>query len=81
MNKKDLLEAVEKIIRDAFYGVNKSVAEIKDADKMAASVRMIGAVTVALISNLSENLELDDEEEDDIDPDAEYRVLPQKKLD
>ncbi len=78
MNRKDLLEAVEKIVRDAFYGVNKSVAEIKDADKMAASVRMIGAVTVALISNLSENLQL---EEEDIDPDAEYRVLPQKKFD
>ena len=78
MNRKDLLEAVEKIVRDAFYGVNKSVAEIKDAEKMATSVRMIGAVTVALISNLSENLQLEEEE---IDPDAEYRVLPQKKLD
>jgi hypothetical protein len=78
MSKKDLLEAIEKIVRDAFYGVNKSVAEIKDPDQMATTVRMIGAVTIALVNGLSANVE---DDEDEIDPDAEYRVLPQKKLD
>jgi hypothetical protein len=78
MNKKDLIEAIEKIVRDAFYGVNKAVAEIKDEDQMATTVRMIGAVTIALVNGLSANVE---DDEDEIDPDAEYRVLPQKKLD
>jgi hypothetical protein len=78
MNKKDLIEAIEKIVRDAFYGVNKAVAEIKDEDQKATTVRMIGAVTIALVNGLSANVEEDEEE---IDPDAEYRVLPQKKLD
>jgi hypothetical protein len=78
MNKKDLLEAIEKIVRDAFYGVNKAVAEIKDEDQKASTVRMIGAVTVALVNGLSANVEEDEEE---IDPEQEYRVLPQKKLD
>ena len=78
MNKKDLIEVIEKIVRDAFYGVNKAVAEIKDEDQKATTVRMIGAVTIALVNGLSANVEEDEEE---IDPDAEYRVLPQKKLD
>jgi hypothetical protein len=78
MNKKDLIEAIEKIVRDAFYGVNKAVAEIKDEDQKASTVRMIGAVTIALVNGLADNVE---DEEEEIDPDAEYRVLPQKKFD
>lgn len=78
MNKKDLIEVIEKIVRDAFYGVNKAVAEIKDEDQKATTVRMIGAVTVALVNGLAHNI---DEDEEEIDPEQEYRVLPQKKLD